>query len=316
MKHLGHARNGLSGLARRLRKIDYAALPLAQVAAPRHLKLTVLLQRIGRRYAKAGVGSRSAAITYYGFLSLFPILITAGNLLPLFGLKYANIAGYLDQLIPSDILRWLDPIIKNLLTTTSGSVLSIGAVATLWAATVGMGELKRGYNSIYVAEPKQNFLLARIVGMLSILITVAALALVLLAFTFGSQFLEWFVPQLGLEVTWVATFNALRWPVALAALLVALLLINLVTPSVRLHFLTVIPGTIFTVITWMGLAQLFALYMRYFGTRYSSYGTIGSIMILLLWLNFMVTLLLIGVVINAEVSEYFYGRTAQSRRLG
>ncbi|WP_127848364.1 YihY/virulence factor BrkB family protein [Lacticaseibacillus hulanensis] len=311
MANFGHARNGLSGLRRRLDQLDASQLPLADVHASGQMKALLVLRRTLARYNGANVSSRSASITYYGFLSLFPILITVGNLLPVFGLKYASIAAYLDQLVPASILKWLNPIIQNLLSGASGGVLSVGAIATLWAATVGINELKRGYNSIYEVKPQRNFLVGRVVGMLVIIMVVAALALVMLAFTFGTQFLDWLVPLLGLDTGWISAFNTLKWPVALVAMFAAIVLINFFMPSVRLHFLTILPGSVFTVITWMALAQLFSLYMRYFGTRYSSYGTLGSIMVLLLWLNFSVSLLLLGAVLNAEVAEYHYGEAKE-----
>ncbi len=313
MTKRGHARNGISGLQRQLKIIDEQPQPLEEVEAPGHLKLLVVIQRALKRYGQANVSSRAASLTYYTVLSLFPILITAGNLLPVFGLRYESIAGYLNQLIPASILKWLDPIIQNLLTSTSGGVLSIGAVATLWAATIGISELKTSYNDIYNVARKRNFLVSRILGMVVILVVVAALALVMIAFTFGTQFLEWLVPLLGLDTGWIGTFNALRWPVALVALIVAVLVINAFMPDVKLQFRTVIPGSLFTVITWMALAQLFSLYMTYFGTKYNSYGTIGSFMVLLLWLNFSAMLLLLGAVINAECGAYESGQ-AKVRR--
>jgi membrane protein len=298
---------GLRARRQQLDALNRNDTPLKDTDARFGQKLLVFARRVLKTYTDAGVSSRAASVTYYTFLSLFPLLITVGNLLPVFGLNYHVVEQYIGQLIPASILQWLNPVIENLLTSTSGGVLSIGAVATLWAATVGINELKTSYQQIYRVERKANFLVGRVLGMLVILLVVAALATVMIAFTFGTQLLEWLVPKLGLSIGWITTFNTLRWPVALVALLVALLIINYSLSGAHIRLRTVVPGSIFTVVTWMLVAQLFALYMRFFGTRYSSYGTLGSFMVLLLWLNLSAMLLLLGAVINAEVSRYSAG---------
>lgn len=281
--------------------------PLAQVPMRWQKKLVLVIQRISQRFSRSEVPSRAASVTYYGVLSLFPIFITVGNLIPLFNIKASVVLGYLNQVVPPNITSWLQPSIQGFLQRSHGGILSIGAVATLWTASMIFNELKNGYNRIYHVRPKQNFLLKRLVSMLLMLVVILALAGVMLVFAVGSQFLEWLVPTLGLRTEWLAVFNTWRWPVTLVAMVVAVSGIHYFLPSAQIRFRSVIPGTIFTVLTGVGLAQLFSLYMRYFGAKYNSYGTVGAVMILMLWLDFSAMLLLIGAVINAETAEYYHG---------
>ncbi|WKF84274.1 YihY/virulence factor BrkB family protein [Lacticaseibacillus pantheris] len=287
--------------------------PLARVAVPRRAKLGATLLRAWRRYSDAEIGTRAASVTYYTVLSLFPLLITVGNLLPVFGLSYSNISQYLAQVIPSRIMTWLNPIIKGLLTSTSGGVLSIGAVATLWTASLGITELKNGYNRVYGVKPAQNFIIKRLVSMLLLLALVLVMGAVLLSFTFGSQFLEWLVPVIGLDDTWLQTFNDWRWPVTLVAVVTVIIIVDYALPNVKTKLRYVLPGALFSVVTLLAVSQLFTLYMRYFGTRYSSYGTIGTVMVLMLWLDLSAMLLIIGALINAMVGEYYLGRPRHAR---
>ncbi|WP_125704648.1 YihY/virulence factor BrkB family protein [Lacticaseibacillus daqingensis] len=266
-----------------------------------------------RRIGEAELGATSASLAYYALLSLFPMLITAGNLLPLFGLSYNGVSTYLAQVIPEDIMTFINPVIQNLLASTSGGILSIGAVATLWAASLGVNGLKNGFNKAYGVTPPRNFVLQRIISMLMFFTLIVALGAVMIAFAFGRQFLEWLVPILGLSDNWLTTFNAWRWPVTLVALVVVITLIDYFLPNARIKFWTILPGAGFTIAAWLALAQLFATYMHYFGTRYNSYGTIGTFMVLLLWLNFSAMMWLIGAVVNAVVAEYYCGRLRHSR---
>ncbi|KRM87397.1 ribonuclease BN-like family protein [Lacticaseibacillus thailandensis DSM 22698 = JCM 13996] len=295
------------------RRVRESPQPLARVAAARRAKVWAFLVRAWRRYSDAEISTRSASVTYYTVLSLFPLLITVGNLLPLFGLSYNNISQYLVQVVPARIMTWLNPIIKSLLTSTSGSVLSVGAIATLWTASLGITELKNGFNRVYGVKPAQNFIIKRLVSMLLLLTLVVVMGAVLLAFTFGNQFLEWLIPLLGLDDTWIRAFNDWRWPVTVVAIVVVIVIADYALSNVKIKLRFVLPGAAFSVVTLLAVAQLFTLYMRYFGTRYSSYGTIGTVMVLMLWLDLSAMLLIIGALINATVAEYFLGRPHQAR---
>lgn len=293
--------------------IQSGLVPLSEMALPKRVKFREFIKLAARRVMEADLGATSASLAYYALLSLFPMLILAGNLLPVFGLSYNSVSRYLSQVIPSSIMGWINPVIKNLLNSSNGGVLSIGAIGTIWAASLAINGLKNGFNKAYGVKPPQNFFVQRLLSMLMIFILVLVLASVMVAFTFGRQFLEWLVPVLGLSDAWLITFNRWRWPVTLAAMAVIVLVIYYFLPNVRMKFWTILPGSAFTVASWLLLAQAFSWYMRVFGTRFNSYGTLGTFIVLLLWLNFMAMMLLIGVVINAVVAEYFTGRIHHSK---
>lgn len=288
-------------------------VPLASLQVARHIKLGEAIKLMIDRIMDAQIGSMAAALAYYTLLSLFPMFIVFGNLLPVFGFSYYQIQGYLGQIIPEDVMNFINPIIQNLIASSSGSVLSVAGVVTLWTAGMAVSGLKTGFNRAYEVDAKQNYLVQRLLSMLMIFILVILLGSVMVAFTFGRQFLEWLVPQLGLSTQWLATFNTWRWPVTLSALAIVVLVIDYFLPNARIHFWTVLPGGIVTIAGWLGLSQAFSWYMRYFGTRISTYGTLSTVIVLLLWLDFMAMLWLIGAVINAIVAEYYGGRAKGSK---
>lgn len=287
-------------------------IPLADMALPKRAKFRELIKLAFRRIMDAEIGPTAASLAYYALLSLFPILITVGNLLPFFGLRFESVSTYLSQVIPKDIMNWLNPLIENLLNSTSGGILSIGAITTLWAAGLGINGLKNGFNKAYGVSGPQNYLVSRLLSMLMTFVLVIALGTVMIAFAFGRQFLEWLGPIIGLSDTWLNTFNALRWPVTLTAMVVVICALDYLLPSVRVKFWTILPGAAFTIAGWLVVTQAFSLYMRYFGTRFNSYGTLGTFLVLLLWLDFSATVILIGAVINSLTAEYYTGRIHHS----
>lgn len=286
---------------------------LADLALPRRTKMRVFVKLAINRITESNIGQSAAALAYYTLLSLFPLILFVANALPYFGLTYKGLAAYLTQAIPSNVMNWLDPMIANLLDSSSGGLLGIGAVATLWAASLGVNGLKMGFNQIYGVESSQNFIIQRLLSMLMTFTLIIVMGAILIVFAFGRQFLEWLIPLLRLNDDWLRTFNTLRWPVTITALFVIIMFLNYFLPNVKIRMWTVLPGTAFTVAGWLLIAQAFSLYMKYFGTRYLSYGTIGTFIAIMLWLNFSALVLLWGAVINALTAEYFIGRLHGSK---
>lgn len=286
---------------------------LADLALPRRTKMRVFVKLAINRITESNIGQSAAALAYYTLLSLFPLILFVANALPYFGLMYKGLAAYLTQAIPSNVMNWLDPVIANLLDSSSGGLLGIGAVATLWAASLGVNGLKMGFNQIYGVESSQNFIIQRLLSMLMTFTLIIVMGAILIVFAFGRQFLEWLIPLLRLNDDWLRTFNTLRWPVTITALFVIIMFLNYFLPNVKIRMWTVLPGTAFTVAGWLLIAQAFSLYMKYFGTRYLSYGTIGTFIAIMLWLNFSALVLLWGAVINALTAEYFIGRLHGSK---
>ena len=287
-------------------------VPLASMDVPAKFKRRQLLKITLQRFNDADLGTSAASLAYYALLSLFPMFLVVGNLLPLLNIDYRSISAYLAQVIPENIMQWLEPVIQSLLQNGSGGVLSIGAITTLWAASLGINGLKISFNKAYGVQPAQNFLVQRLLSMLLTFLLILAVGTVLVAFAFGQQFLEWLNKQFGLSDAWLRTFLAWRWPVTLLVLLIAVMFLFYFLPNVRIRFWTVLPGAGLTTVGWIILAQSFSWYMRNFGTRYSSYGTLGTFIILLLWLNFSAWVLIVGAVINSLVAEYYTGHLHQS----
>lgn len=293
--------------------IHSGQMALAEMKLPRRTKFRVFLRLAINRITESNIGQSAAALAYYTLLSLFPLILFVANALPYLGLTYSSLASYLTQAIPSNVMKWLDPVIANLLNTSSGGLLGIGAVATLWAASLGVNGLKMGFNQVYGVDATQNFIIQRLLSMLMTFTLIIVMGTILIAFAFGRQFLEWLIPLLRLDDGWLKTFNTLRWPVTVTALFIIIMFLDYFLPNVKIKIWTVLPGTAFTVIGWLLIAQAFSLYMHYFGTRYLSYGTIGTFIAIMLWLNFSALVLLWGAVINALTAEYFIGRPRRSK---
>lgn len=267
-----------------------------------------------KRMIDSELGTTSVVVAYYLLLSLFPLIIAFGNILPFLHIDQETVLTYLRQVIPETIYQFIGPAIKNLLTQSSGSLLSLSALAALWSASQSINALQIAMNKAYGVENRKNFLVVRFFSLIVILLFMIAISGVTLFLGLGQLILEALQPIFKFSGNVIIQFQALKWPITLIVLFIIMFLIYLIVPNAQLKLKAVIPGTIFATIGWMLLSQVFGLYAKYFATRVSGYQIIGSFIVLMLWLNFAATIMILGGIINAVVQEYITGNEIKKRR--
>ncbi|OJG55300.1 YihY family inner membrane protein [Enterococcus haemoperoxidus] len=265
------------------------------------------------RMIDSEIGNTSVVVAYYLLLSLFPLLIAVGNLLPYLHIDPNEVLPYIAEAIPKAIFDDLKPAIQSLLTQRSGGLLSISALAALWSASQSINALQTAMNKAFGVEQRKNFIIVRIMSLLVILLFMIAIVGVVGVLGLGKTILDLLQPIFHFSTDFIDTFQALKWPVTSLVLLVIMCLIYRVVPNAKLNFRSIIPGAVFATVGWMLLSQAFGLYIKYFSSKIASYQIIGSFIILMLWLNFAATIIILGGIINAVVKEYISNEKIQHR---
>ena len=270
-----------------------------------------------KKYKEAEVTNSGAVIAYYFLLSLFPLLIVIGNLLPLLNLSPETVYPYLDKAVPGYLVENLRPIMDKILTSGSSGVLSIAAIGTLWSSSRGMNAMQMSMNKAYGVEPRKNIIFVRLASITFTVALITGLILLVVAFSFGQLILEGLTPLLKLPPDLINTFLSLRWPVTMFTLFFSFSLLYYFVPNAKLNLKLVLPGAIFSTIGWMVITQAFTIYVTYFAVGTLSYGAIGTLIVFMLWLNFLGALLTVGALVNATITEFKQGTIEQSsNRLG
>ena len=249
----------------------------------------------------AEIGNSSVVVAYYLLLSLFPLLIAVGNVLPYLRIDPNSVLPYIAEAIPKDVYKNLEPAIRSLLTQRSGGLLSVSALAAFWSASQSINALQNAMNKAFGVEQRKNFILVRVVSFLVILLFMVAIVGVVVILGLGQYIIFHYSTSV------IDTFQALKWPLTTVVLLVIMCLIYAVVPNRKLSLRSILPGAIFSTVGWMLLSQIFGLYVKYFSSRIASYQIIGSFIILMLWLNFAATIIILGAIVNAVVDEYLSG---------
>jgi membrane protein len=199
----------------------------------------------------------------------------------------------------------MEPVTKVIheLRQPQGGLLSFGAIAALWTASAAVRALMTALNKAYeVRETRPAWKLYPLsivytIGLAAMLITAAAL------FAIGPRAMEWLAHWFGLEQLIVVVWTWLRWPVVLVIFSMAIAIVYYVGPNVKQDFSLISPGAILSVVVWLLATVAFDFYLGSFADYNATYGSIGTIVVLLLYFYLTASVLLFGAEINAAIAR-------------
>lgn len=279
-------------------------------------KLRRFIGILRARLQGAEVGTTSVVIAYYLLLSLFPLLIVAGNILPYLNIDPASVIAYVETLLPQPVRPLLEPVIRSLLSQASGGLLSISILGTLWSASKGVSFLQKGMDKAYgIPKNSSSFVAKRLVSLITLLLVLLMLVAFALVYSFGQLLLETLAPQLPWAGSLLGFLGGLKWPVTLVFLFLMLLIVYRVTPDVQLKLKEAVPGALLATAGLFALVQAFTLYIRFSTATVSGYGALAGFIVLMFWLNFTAILVLLGAVLNAAIGEYRRGAPEEDKNL-
>ncbi|MCH4827479.1 MAG: YihY/virulence factor BrkB family protein [Planococcus sp. (in: firmicutes)] len=259
-----------------------------------------------QRIKDVDVPGLGAQLAFFFLLSIFPLLIFLVTLLPYLALSRGEIFNFLEEVVPGTVYVLIESTVVEVLTTQNTGLLSFGILATIWSASLGMNALIKSLNLSYKVAENRPILLARamsiILTVLLIFILIVALALPI----FGEQLGRLIFSFLGLEANFLVVWNSIRFTIPAIVIFVACAIIYWLAPNVRLNILSVLAGAAFAATGWLLTSYLFSIYVKNFGSFSATYGSIGAIIVLMLWLYVSAMLLVIGGQINAVMNERRY----------
>jgi membrane protein len=256
----------------------------------------------------------AAALGYYLTLAIFPALIVMMALIPYLPIQDVDqaIMDLLGQALPDESAAMVEGIVVEVTQQQRGGLLSFGLLATLWAASAGIYAIMQQLNITYDVKEERSFVVARATAIiLSIVVgamIVGAFALVVL----GGVIEDWIGNTLGYSEALVIAFRVFRWIVIVLALLLVFALLYRYAPNVEQRFAFITPGSVLGVVLLIAASLAFSIYIDNFGDYDATYGSIGAVIILMLWLYILGLVLLVGSEINALVEHY----SAHGKRKG
>lgn len=245
---------------------------------------------------------RAAQFSYFILLSLFPLLIFLVSLFPYLPISERDLLGLVEDFAPQQSIELIETNLAQL-SQKNSTILSFGLLGTLWSASNSIHTIIKTMNRAYGVEEKRSFLRARLTAVFLTVAMLVLIAVALLLPVFGKQIGLFLFSKLSLSSQFLSVWNALRWLVSSLIIFIIFIGLYWMAPSKRIACRSAIPGAIFATIGWIVTSYAFSYYVEQFGNYSAAYGSIGAIIVSMVWIYLSGIVILIGGEINA-----FYSR--------
>jgi membrane protein len=252
--------------------------------------------------------SRSSGLAFDFIVALFPLMVF---LLAVFGLFASRGSQFLttlliniSDLLPPETTVLFDRIVDELANHSGGGKLTFGIIAGLWFASSGVSAMITTLNAIFRVPEARSWLRVRTTALgLTLVMAFLLLSALLMVFA-GGHAVDWLAAQFSWSAFLMSAWKALRWPAAAVFVMISFSLVYYCGPNLenhRRHWIT--PGSLFGMLLWLASSVGLRVYLHFFNTYTTTYGSLGAVMILLLWVYISGLTFLIGGEINAEIER-------------
>jgi membrane protein len=271
------------------------------------LTIVQLGKRLWHEIDHDEVFTRSAALSYYFFAALIPMVFFLMAVLGLFASQSQHfqdtLLNYAGRVMPPDAFSLIQKTLKEISTNSTGLKLAFGLVLALWSGSGGMSSIIDALNRCYHVKEGRPYWKQKLIALgLTVgiaILTIGALAIVL----YGGNIAEFVGSHIGLSSFVVMAWKILQWVVALFFVVWSFALIYYWGPDTEQDWTWITPGSLVGVLVWIGASVLFRFYLHFYNSYSKSYGSLGAVIVLLLWLYITGLAILLGGEINSIIEN-------------
>jgi len=264
-----------------------------------------LLTRTGTEIVADNCMQLAAALAYNFFLALFPallFLVAIVSYIPIHDLMN-TITAALARVAPGAVISIVQDQLLRIAHQNNGGLLTIGFIGTLWSSSSGITSLIDTLNQAYDIQEERTWWRVRLIAIgLTVAIgifLVISFALVMIGPTLAEKVAAWF--YLGPAFTW--TWKILQWPVVFALFATGVAVVYYYGPDAVQEWVWLTPGSTLATLLWLLISLGFKVYVAHFSSYNATYGTIGGVIVLMLWFYVSALAFLAGAELNAEIEH-------------
>ena len=271
-------------------------------------KLKNLLLKIYEKSFEEDIFSSAAQVAFYFSFSLFPLLLFLISLLGLIlesadDLR-AELFFYLSKIMPVSAFKLVSQTIQEVTENSTGGKLTIGLLVSVWSASAGVDSLRVALNSVFNLKESRAYWKTKLQSLLMIIILTSMISVSLAAVFYGGKFISFILTLLSIPIPSMYFLVILQWIMIITLLLSVFAMIYNFLPDYKpRQWVWVTPGAITNIVLWLILSYGFRTYLQYYNTYDRTYGSLGAVIILMLWLYLTALVVLIGGVINKSLQE-------------
>ena len=251
---------------------------------------------------------RASELAFNFLLALFPLLLFILALFGLFASRslqlQSSLLSYFADFLPPGAFQLFQEVTVELATTAANGKLTLGIVLALWFGSGGMSSMISTLNAAYRVHESRSWIKIRVIALgLTLAISILLLTALFMVLV-GGQVMDWIGAKLHLMSIIVIVGKGLQWPAAVFFVILSFSLIYYCGPSLgKRHWSWSTPGSMFGAFLWLAASAGFRVYLHFFNTYTETYGSLGAVMILVVWLYVTALAFLIGGEINAEIGR-------------
>lgn len=261
------------------------------------------LKHLYSRMMDADVFGLAAQLAYFFLLSLFPFLLFLVTLVGYFPIDEDYLISFLDAYAPAEIINLIESNLTRIVNVQNGSLLSLGIIGTLWSASNGVNAITKAMNKAYDVEEDRSFILARLISILLTVAMVVVISVALLLPVFGQVIGSYLFSFIGLSETFINLWITSRWIVSSAVFLIVFITLYTLAPNMKVKIRHTVWGALFATISWQLVSLGFSYYVSSIGNYSATYGSLGTIIVLMIWFFISGIIIITGGVINATVKK-------------
>ncbi len=262
------------------------------------------------RFFSDGVGRAGAELAYFFLLSFFPLMIFASLLIGTFHINISSVRELLTGVIPTDVLNIALNYIAYFTGLEQEGLMYIGLGASLWSASRAISSLSIAVNRAYRIENSRNVVLQFLINIGFSAAMLIAIILTIVIIILGRSVLQYVAQFIHIGTMQINMWHVLRFVPITVLFFCILLFLYSVVPNKRIAFRQVIPGAVTAAISWLLASIGFSFYVENMARYSLLYGSIGAVMVLMIWLYLTGIILIMGAELNHVL---FIAREQQDR---
>ena len=256
-----------------------------------------------KRLNKDHVGAYAAQSAYFILLSFIPFVLLLVTLVKYTPLTQEIVTTALIRMVPEEFSSFIR-VIVNEVFGKSAAFVPVSAIIALWSAGKGVNALSKGLNCIYQVEETRGYVINRLRSAVYTLVFVVAVAVTLLLLVFGNQIQMGIAERFPVIAKVTSVIVGMRTMITLVLLCLVFLMIYKFVPNRRATLKSQIPGAMVSSVAWSLFSLAFSIYIDLTPGTVNMYGSLTTLVLIMLWLYFCMWILLIG----AEINSYFEDR--------
>lgn len=265
--------------------------------------MKTLLEDLILRFKNDDVFALGSQLAYNLLLSFFPFMIFLMTLLGHMSLNDSEILMALSRIMPASAFNLISNTVSEVINTRHSQLMSFSLILTIWSASAGFNAVIKGLNKAYGVSESRSFVKVRVVSILCTLGMVFIIHVMLFLLILGHVIWNYVAYKSGFSHEVLALGTFIRYLIFISATIVMFTVLYRYAPCKRLAWVEVLPGALFSTFAIIIESFAFAYYVDNFANYSIVYGSIGAIIVLLIWLYIIGVIVMLGGEINASLSN-------------